>query len=167
MQKQIRYDLFGLENSEVQPNIKTHLPTDLTWEDVLKTDQKIAELRQMIQSVKDNIESYKKEQNLQWNLIKNQIDQLTQSMKILEQNDHQLAENLRQQRQSQHQKAVDLQNTEQKIYELIQKHHMLLKSYDLKIHTLQTQLQKSESLLMAYQSQLLEAKAEIARLKKA
>ncbi|MCX7674809.1 MAG: hypothetical protein N2Z70_03145 [Bdellovibrionaceae bacterium] len=167
MQKQIRYDLFGLESSEAQPAIKSSLPSDLTWEEVLKTDQKISELRQMIQAVKDSLEAYKKDQALQWHSLKNQIDQLTQSMKILEQNDHQLAESLRQQRQTQHQKSVELQNTEQKVQELIQKHHMVLKSYDLKIHTLQAQLQKSENLLMSYQSQLIEAKAEIARLKKA
>ncbi|MCS6838820.1 MAG: hypothetical protein NZ480_08235 [Bdellovibrionaceae bacterium] len=169
MQKQINPDLFGME---ITPNTPTALGQAsnlglLGWDSLFQLEQKMAELRQALQEVRDQIALLKKDSSHQQQATEKKIDQIVTSLKILEKNDHLLAQQHQERNQSVSHKLQDLKNTELKIKEMIDHHQMVIRRYDHKIHQLQEIIDQKNQLLEKFRLALQDAQNEIARLKKA
>jgi 3-dehydroquinate synthase class II len=95
------------------------------------------------------------------------MEQITRAIKILEQNDQTLAQQNQQKAQAMAQRLAEYKNMETKIQEMIDKHHMVLRGYDLKIQHLNNIISEKENSLVSFQAALQDAKNEIARLKRA
>lgn len=169
MQKQINPDLFGIEITPPGVATSAHFLQDPTssWEGLFHLEQKVAELRQAIQEMRDQVTGQKKEMQNQNQNIEKQINQILSSLKILEKNDQILAQQHQERNLAAAHKLQDLKNIELKVKEMIDQHHMVIRRYDVKIQQLQGIIEQKNQLLEKFQTSLIEARDEIARLKKA
>jgi chromosome segregation ATPase len=169
MQKQLNPDLFGLD-LESHTYSATKNPSTLSgasFDHILNLDQKLADIRVQVSQLKDQVHSIKTESTLLTKTTQGQIEQITRAIKVLEQNDQTLANQNQQKAQMLSQRLAEYKNLESKIREMIDKHHMILRSYDLKIQHLQNIISEKENSLISLQAALQDAKNEIARLKRA
>lgn len=160
MQKLLNPDLFG---SEMAPPT----PAGVGFEHILSIDQKIAELRGQMHELRDGVQYLKSEMQVMQKGFQGQFDQVARALKVLEQNDQTLASQNQQKNNLMAQKVADHKNVEAKIKEMMDRHQMILRGYDLKIQQLQAVLAEKENTLLSFQGALHDAKAEIARLKRA
>jgi chromosome segregation ATPase len=169
MQKQLNSDLFGIEIGSTSSSLvqKTSGLSGASFDHILNLDQKTSDLRGQLLEMKDQFQSFKGETTLAYKKIQGQLDHLGRSIKVLEQNDHTLSQQNQQRNQVLAQRLSEYKNIETKLREMMDKHHMILRGYDLKIQNLQNLLNEKESSLISFQAALQEAKNEIARLKRA
>jgi chromosome segregation ATPase len=169
MQKQLNPDLFGLdlESPSYSATKSSSAISGASFDHILNLDQKLADLRVQVSELKDQVRSLKSEMSLLTKTNQSQIEQITRAIKVLEQNDQTLANQNQQKAQMLSQRLADYKNLESKIREMVDKHHMVLRSYDLKIQHLQNIISEKENSLVTLQAALQDAKNEIARLKRA
>ena len=167
MQKQLNPDLFGTEAQMTFTNTDKSPVNQASFDHILNLDSKIAELRQQVAALKEGLAQVRSESQLQQKSVVNHLEQFTRSIKILEQNDQTLAQQNQQKNQHLSQKLADYKNIELKLKEMMDRHQMVLKSYELKIQQLQNVIVQKEGVILGFQSALQDARAEIARLKRA
>lgn len=168
MQKQLNPDLFGLEMSpQSASSVKTTGLSGASFDHILNLDQKVAELRAQMSEMRDQVLSLKNEVQVISKSSQNHYDQLARAIKVLEKNDQTLAQQNQQKSQMLAQRLADYKTIESKIKEMTDKHHMVLRSYDLKIQHLQNLISEKENSVVSFQAALQDARNEIARLKRA
>jgi len=168
MQKQLNPELFGIEYvNQMNSSVKNKATSGASFDHILNLDQKMADLRAQVSELKDQIQQLKSEMHMLAKTTQGQIDQITRAIKILEQNDQTLAQQNQQKAQVMAQRLAEYKNMEAKIHEMLDKHHMVLRGYDLKIQHLNTIISEKENSLVSFQAALQDAKNEIARLKRA
>lgn len=168
MQKQLNPDLFGIEyGAQTGSHTKGNTTSSASFDHILNLDQKMADLRGQVSDLRDQIQSIKSETGLLTKTMQGQVEQITRAIKVLEQNDQTLSQQNQQKAQMMAQRLSEYKNMETKIKEMVDKHHMILRGYDLKIQHLQNLISEKESGLISFQAALQDAKSEIARLKRA
>jgi len=169
MQKQLNPDLFGIDfgTSTISLSKSASAMSGASFDHILNLDQKLADLRVQVSELKDQVNNVKSETQLLTKTMQGQVEQITRAIKVLEQNDQTLAQQNQQKTQVMAQRLTEYKNMESKLKEMLDKHHMVLRSYDLKIQNLQNIISEKENSQVSFQAALLEAKNEIARLKRA
>lgn len=167
MQKQLNPDLFGNESNLGFVTADRNTSNSASFDHILNLDNKMAELRMQLNQIKDVVGQLKADQQITHKSNQGQVEQILRAIKILEQNDQTLAQQNQMKNQHLSQKLADYKNIEVKLKEMMDRHQMVLRSYDLKIQQLQQLMHDKENLIVSFQGSLQEARNEIARLKRA
>lgn len=167
MQKQLNPDLFGNDSQMGFVSNERANSNPASFDHILNLDNKMADLRVQLTQIKEAVSQLKSDQQITQKSNQGQMEQMLRAIKILEQNDQTLAQQNQMKNQHLSQKLADYKNIEVKLKEMMDRHQMVLRSYDLKIQQLQQLMHDKENLIISFQGSLQEARNEIARLKRA
>ncbi len=161
MQKQLNPDLFGTS----LPLNKSHNPQSssqnvvghergASLDHILNLDQKVADLRLQLSELKSTLTDFIAHSKMTQTSYQKQFENFANAIKALQSNDVTLQESMQKTLSHQHHKSSEIQAIESKMKEQLDRHQMVLRSYDLKLNQLQEHLNNKEEILIAYQTQL-------------
>lgn len=160
MQKELNPELFG------ESHAKSRVFEPQAINNVSVLEQKVAETRQQIHQVSENLNKIVGQINEFIRNSQNKFDRLAQSIQKLEQNDQVLNMEAAQKISQLHSRLGERKTTDLKIQEMIDRHNNVLRSFEVRLSHMQKILNEKDAQVISAQAALNEAKMEIARLKR-
>ncbi len=169
MQKELNPDLFGdistgqariVQKSSSQPGGAKD------WNLAMEMDRKMVDLRGQIQSIADQMNRFGKQVHEAMRGQQKSIEALQQDLKRIELQQDQMAQDSSQNQQKFHNQTHEGRQLEVKMGQMIDRHQTILRNFEVRVNQLQRIIQEKDNQLLSMQSTLVEAKGELARLKR-
>ena len=171
MQKELNPELFGEVASKTAKSYDLEGQTVLGM--VMRTDQKVVELKDEIREIRTQINSvierigqlvgqmneYIKSTQIRFDGVSKQVNRLDRNDQALSQDTTEKVTQL--QTRLGDRRVMDL-----KIHEMLERHNGIIRSYEVRLNQLQKLIAEKEAQTVAAQAALNEAKMEISRLKR-
>ncbi len=169
MQKELNPDLFGevaLGQSRMVQKSNPNAAAPKDWSLAMEMDRKIVDLRGQIQGVAEQLKHFGKQVQEAFRGQQQAIETLQRDMEQLRQSHREFSDeatNLRDKNQNQ---VVEGRQIEAKVEQMLDRHQAVLRNFEVRVNQLQRIIQEKDNQLLSMQSTLIEAKGEVARLKR-
>ena len=164
MQKELNPELFGGGASGATRYLDANKLTPVTT--ATQTDTRYVEMRSQLNVLSEHMAKMASQVNEFIKSSQGKFDRIQQLIQKFESSQTQMINENNQKFSLLHHRIGERKSVDQKIQEMIDRHHSVLRSYEVRMNQLQKLLADKEAHIIDAQSALNEAKMEIARLKR-
>lgn len=169
MQKELNPDLFGdmaLGQSRLVQKSAPGSGAPKDWSLAMEMDKKIVDLRGQIQGVAEQLKHFGKQVQDAFRGQQQAIETVREDMQRLKQSHREFSDEAAMIRDKNQNQVVEGRQIEAKVEQMLERHQSVLRNFEVRVNQLQRIIQEKDNQLLSMQSTLIEAKAEVARLKR-